>query len=229
MSSYTITIAPNDDSGAGTRLVVDTSGDQVRITDVHLHAPQGLSSGHIPAVDVELLLQAVTGAVTASSDRGGIGATELAAPAAALEAATAAEASGQRTAPAAAKGRSRKGSPRGAAPAAPRRARARTATAAAKDGAITPRREAQTAPTTTTRTAKHATAKATRTAAAAKTTPAPAKKRTTTRGPAPAVASPHDNRDRNQAIREWAGKNGYQVSGRGRIPAAVVEAFHATR
>nr|WP_285680440.1 histone-like nucleoid-structuring protein Lsr2 [Actinoplanes sp. NBRC 103695] len=52
---------------------------------------------------------------------------------------------------------------------------------------------------------------------------------TTTRGPAPAVASPQDNRDRNQAIWEWAGKNGYQVSGRGRIPAAAVEAFHATR
>jgi hypothetical protein len=51
MDSYTITIAPNDDSGAATRLVVDTSGDQVRITDVHLHAPQGLSSGHIPTVD----------------------------------------------------------------------------------------------------------------------------------------------------------------------------------
>jgi hypothetical protein len=37
------------------------------------------------------------------------------------------------------------------------------------------------------------------------------------------------NRDQNQAIREWAGKNGYEVSERGRIPSSVVEAFHAKR
>jgi hypothetical protein len=37
------------------------------------------------------------------------------------------------------------------------------------------------------------------------------------------------NRDQNQAIREWATKNGYKVSDRGRIPASVVEAFHAKR
>jgi hypothetical protein len=61
MDSYTITIAPNDDSGSSTRLVVDSSGGQVRITDVHLHAAEGLSSGHIPNVDFGLLLQAVTG------------------------------------------------------------------------------------------------------------------------------------------------------------------------
>lgn len=69
MDSYTITIAPNDDSGAVTRLIVDTSGDQVHITDVHLHAPHGLSSGHIPGVDFELLLRAVTGAAPAPSDQ----------------------------------------------------------------------------------------------------------------------------------------------------------------
>jgi hypothetical protein len=34
------------------------------------------------------------------------------------------------------------------------------------------------------------------------------------------------NREQNQAIREWATKNGYEVSERGRIPASVVEAFH---
>ena len=68
MDSYTITIAPNDDSGAATRLVVDTSGDQVRITDVHLHAPLGLSSGHIPTVDFALLLQAVTGWETTAGE-----------------------------------------------------------------------------------------------------------------------------------------------------------------
>jgi hypothetical protein len=37
------------------------------------------------------------------------------------------------------------------------------------------------------------------------------------------------NRDQNQAIREWAGKNGYEVSERGRIPSSIVEAFHAQR
>jgi hypothetical protein len=37
------------------------------------------------------------------------------------------------------------------------------------------------------------------------------------------------NRDQNQAIREWATKNGYEVSERGRIPSSVVEAFHAKR
>jgi hypothetical protein len=37
------------------------------------------------------------------------------------------------------------------------------------------------------------------------------------------------NRDQNQAIREWATKNGYEVSERGRIPTSIVEAFHAKR
>jgi hypothetical protein len=37
------------------------------------------------------------------------------------------------------------------------------------------------------------------------------------------------NRDQNQAIREWATKNGYEVSERGRIPSSIVEAFHANR
>jgi hypothetical protein len=37
------------------------------------------------------------------------------------------------------------------------------------------------------------------------------------------------NRDQNQAIREWASKNGYEVSERGRIPASIAEAFHAKR
>lgn len=37
------------------------------------------------------------------------------------------------------------------------------------------------------------------------------------------------NRDQNQAIREWATKNGYEVSERGRIPASIVEAFHSKR
>jgi hypothetical protein len=59
MDSYTITIAPNDDSGASTTLIVDTSGEQVRVTDVHLRAVGGLTDGQMPAVDLGLLLRAV--------------------------------------------------------------------------------------------------------------------------------------------------------------------------
>ena len=45
-----------------------------------------------------------------------------------------------------------------------------------------------------------------------------------------AVAAPsRSNREQNQAIREWATKNGYEVSERGRIPASIAEAFHAKR
>lgn len=44
-------------------------------------------------------------------------------------------------------------------------------------------------------------------------------------------AAPHSNggrrREQTQAIREWARRNGYDVSDRGRIPAAVIEAFEA--
>jgi hypothetical protein len=41
-------------------------------------------------------------------------------------------------------------------------------------------------------------------------------------GPVPARAG----RDENRAIREWAGKNGYEVSERGRIPASIIDAYH---
>jgi hypothetical protein len=34
------------------------------------------------------------------------------------------------------------------------------------------------------------------------------------------------DRDQNKSIREWAAKNGYDVSDRGRIPASVVEAYN---
>lgn len=44
-----------------------------------------------------------------------------------------------------------------------------------------------------------------------------------------AAAPARSSRDQNQAIREWATKNGYEVSERGRIPGSVVEAFHAKR
>ena len=176
MDSYTITIAPNDDSGAATRLVVDTSGDQVRITDVHLHAPQGLSSGHIPTVDFELLLQAVTGTVTASNGQSVAGATALNTPhgAPALEAATATEPAAQSTAPATSKRRTRKTAPRAAA----------KPPAASGDETTAPQRSARAA-TSTTRTAKQAPAKTTGKAAPAKTPPAPARKQTATRATAP--------------------------------------------
>jgi hypothetical protein len=45
-------------------------------------------------------------------------------------------------------------------------------------------------------------------------------------GPAPAGRV---GREQNQAIREWATKNGFEVSERGRIPSTVVEAFHSQR
>ena len=35
------------------------------------------------------------------------------------------------------------------------------------------------------------------------------------------------DREQSAAIREWARKNGHNVSTRGRIPADVIEAFHA--
>lgn len=37
------------------------------------------------------------------------------------------------------------------------------------------------------------------------------------------------DREQNAAIRDWARKNGFDVSDRGRIPAEVVEAFHSKK
>ena len=37
------------------------------------------------------------------------------------------------------------------------------------------------------------------------------------------------SRDQNQAIREWASNNGFEVSERGRIPSSIVEAYHSKR
>ncbi len=34
------------------------------------------------------------------------------------------------------------------------------------------------------------------------------------------------SREQNQAIREWAARNGHELSDRGRIPQAIVEAFN---
>jgi nucleoid-associated protein Lsr2 len=44
----------------------------------------------------------------------------------------------------------------------------------------------------------------------------------------PSTAHTSD-RQRNQAIREWAAENGHEVSERGRIPSTVVEAYAAAR
>jgi hypothetical protein len=35
------------------------------------------------------------------------------------------------------------------------------------------------------------------------------------------------DREQSAAIREWARRNGHNVSSRGRIPADIIEAFHA--
>ena len=177
MDSYTITIAPNDDSGAATRLVVDTSGDQVRITDVHLHAPRGLSSGHIPTVDFDLLLQAVTGTVTTRNGQSAPAAAALSAPdgTPALAAPTATEPA----APATPKGRTRKTEPRATTP--PRRpARTRTAAAASPDETAAPQRSTGAAAASTRRAVRQTPATASRKNATAKT-PTPANKQTVTR------------------------------------------------
>jgi Lsr2 len=39
--------------------------------------------------------------------------------------------------------------------------------------------------------------------------------------------SPSTDRAQNQAIRDWAKRNGLQVSERGRIPAEIIEKYHA--
>ncbi|BFU43092.1 histone-like nucleoid-structuring protein Lsr2 [Krasilnikovia sp. MM14-A1004] len=44
-----------------------------------------------------------------------------------------------------------------------------------------------------------------------------------------AVTTGRASRDQNQAIREWAAENGYEVSDRGRIPGSVVEAYRNRR
>ncbi|MDN5859073.1 MAG: Lsr2 family protein [Pseudonocardia sp.] len=45
------------------------------------------------------------------------------------------------------------------------------------------------------------------------------------RSSAPTGRSTSD-REQNQAIREWAQKNGFAVSDRGRLPGNVIEAYH---
>lgn len=47
------------------------------------------------------------------------------------------------------------------------------------------------------------------------------------RAAGPAKPSPSADRAQNQAIRDWAKRNGLQVSERGRIPAEIIEKYHA--
>src|SRR4051794_3881375 len=86
MTSYTITVVPNDDSGDQTTLVVDTSDGQVRVTDVHLRAPGGMSGGRMPVIDVNLLLRAVGRPVLEPSQAESLGAAPQPAPVAEPEA-----------------------------------------------------------------------------------------------------------------------------------------------
>lgn len=40
-------------------------------------------------------------------------------------------------------------------------------------------------------------------------------------------SSAGSDREQTQAIRDWARRNGHQVGSKGRIPAGIVEAYHA--
>jgi len=62
MSSYTITITPDDTTRASTTLRVDVTENTPRITELQVRAgtATGLSAQQLPAVDLDLLLRAVT-------------------------------------------------------------------------------------------------------------------------------------------------------------------------
>jgi hypothetical protein len=47
------------------------------------------------------------------------------------------------------------------------------------------------------------------------------------RGPAPRKGARAD-REQTAAIRAWARSNGHRIGDKGRIPSAIVEAYHAT-
>jgi hypothetical protein len=62
MGSYTITITPDDTSRASTTLRVDVSDNASRITEllVRAGADAGLGAHQLPAVDLDLLLRAIS-------------------------------------------------------------------------------------------------------------------------------------------------------------------------
>jgi hypothetical protein len=70
VTSFTITITPDDDATTTTTLRLDTSGEQVRVTDVHLHAGNGLSTGQLPTLDYGALLRAITAAIPTTPGTG---------------------------------------------------------------------------------------------------------------------------------------------------------------
>lgn len=47
------------------------------------------------------------------------------------------------------------------------------------------------------------------------------------RGAIKGAVTPTANREQTRAVREWARKNGFELSDRGRIPSIVIEAFEA--
>jgi len=47
-----------------------------------------------------------------------------------------------------------------------------------------------------------------------------------TRGPVAAKGRASVDREQSAAIRDWARRSGHEVSDRGRIPAAIIEAYH---
>ena len=59
MTSYTITITPEDAESATTTLRLDVARGVATLTDTHLHAGAGLSAGRLPTIDYALLLRAV--------------------------------------------------------------------------------------------------------------------------------------------------------------------------
>jgi hypothetical protein len=59
MTSYTITITPDDAKRSTTTLRLDMIRGVATLTDMHLHAGTGLSAGKLPAIDYALLLRAV--------------------------------------------------------------------------------------------------------------------------------------------------------------------------
>jgi hypothetical protein len=73
MTSYSITITPEDADGATTTLRLDVTRGVATLTDMHLHAGAGLSAGQLPTIDYAMLLRAVgqeTGAVTKAAVAG---------------------------------------------------------------------------------------------------------------------------------------------------------------
>ncbi|WP_330186426.1 hypothetical protein KZZ52_27755 [Dactylosporangium sp. AC04546] len=61
MGLYTITISPDDGSGAQTTVTVDVEGDDMRIMEVTVKSATGagLAGGRLPDVDFDLLLRAI--------------------------------------------------------------------------------------------------------------------------------------------------------------------------